>query len=91
MCALHLHLPTYVHTRVECGGCCGTLDGPRSSACVPACLRRRCGVVCVCAQDENQKVKTITALSLAALAEAATPYGIESFDNVLEPLWRGIR
>eukprot|EP00200_Dunaliella_tertiolecta_P005817 CAMPEP_0202341054 /NCGR_PEP_ID=MMETSP1126-20121109/2226_1 /ASSEMBLY_ACC=CAM_ASM_000457 /TAXON_ID=3047 /ORGANISM="Dunaliella tertiolecta, Strain CCMP1320" /LENGTH=1282 /DNA_ID=CAMNT_0048931841 /DNA_START=176 /DNA_END=4025 /DNA_ORIENTATION=+ len=41
--------------------------------------------------DENQKVKTITALSLAALAEAATPYGIESFDDVLEPLWRGIR
>lgn len=37
------------------------------------------------------QVKTITALSLAALAEAATPYGIESFDDVLEPLWRGIR
>jgi splicing factor 3B subunit 1 len=36
-------------------------------------------------------VKTITALSLAALAEAASPYGIESFDEVLEPLWRGIR
>ena len=29
--------------------------------------------------DENQKVKTITALALAALAEAAAPYGIESF------------
>lgn len=42
-------------------------------------------------QDENQKVKTITALSLAALAEASSPYGIESFDDVLEPLWRGIR
>lgn len=42
-------------------------------------------------KDENQKVKTITALSLAALAEAASPYGIESFDDVLEPLWRGIR
>lgn len=42
-------------------------------------------------QDENQKVKTITALCLAALAEASTPYGIESFDDVLEPLWRGIR
>ena len=27
--------------------------------------------------DENQKVITITALSLAALAEAAAPYGIE--------------
>jgi splicing factor 3B subunit 1 len=37
------------------------------------------------------QVKTITSLSLAALAEAASPYGIESFDDVLEPLWRGIR
>jgi splicing factor 3B subunit 1 len=33
----------------------------------------------------------MTALSLAALAEAAAPYGIESFDNVLKPLWLGIR
>ncbi|KAK8934232.1 hypothetical protein KSP39_PZI014461 [Platanthera zijinensis] len=40
--------------------------------------------------DENQKVRTITALSLAALAEAAAPYGIESFDSVLKPLWKGI-
>ncbi|KAD5508895.1 hypothetical protein E3N88_16598 [Mikania micrantha] len=38
--------------------------------------------------DENQKVRTITALSLAALAEAAAPYGIESFDSVLKPLWK---
>ncbi len=41
--------------------------------------------------DENQKVKTITALTVSALAEAASPYGIESFDDVLEPLWKGIR
>ncbi len=27
----------------------------------------------------------------AALAESSAPYGIESFDDVLEPLWRGIR
>eukprot|EP00668_Euglena_longa_P012264 GGOE01014702.1.p1 GENE.GGOE01014702.1~~GGOE01014702.1.p1 ORF type:complete len:1405 (+),score=511.95 GGOE01014702.1:33-4247(+) len=40
--------------------------------------------------DEQQKARTITALALAALAEAAHPYGIESFDCVLEPLWRGI-
>ena len=33
----------------------------------------------------------MTALALAALAEAAAPYGIESFDNVLKPLWVGIR
>ena len=41
--------------------------------------------------DEQQKVRTITALAIAALAEAATPYGIESFDRVLKPLWKGIR
>ena len=41
--------------------------------------------------DEEQKVRTMTALALAALAEAATPYGIESFDAVLKPLWKGIR
>jgi len=41
--------------------------------------------------DEQQKVRTMTALGLAALAEAAAPYGIESFDNVLKPLWVGIR
>ena len=41
--------------------------------------------------DEQQKVRTITALGLAALAEAAHPYGIEAFDSVLRPLWKGIR
>jgi len=41
--------------------------------------------------DEQQKVRTITALALAAMAEAAHPYGIESFDMVLRPLWKGIR
>ena len=41
-------------------------------------------------QDEQQNVCTITALALAALAEAATPYGIEAFDSVLIPLWDGI-
>ncbi|KAJ7761918.1 armadillo-type protein [Mycena maculata] len=41
--------------------------------------------------DEQQKVRTMTALSIAALAEAATPYGIEAFGVVLEPLWSGIR
>jgi splicing factor 3B subunit 1 len=40
--------------------------------------------------DDQQKVRTI-ALGLVALAEAAAPYGIESFDNVLKPLWLGIR
>eukprot|EP00158_Paraphelidium_tribonemae_P008992 Partr_v1_DN28743_c1_g1_i3_m63054 putative Splicing factor 3b subunit len=41
--------------------------------------------------DENQKVRTITALALANLAEAAAPYGIESFDTVLRPIWNGIQ
>ena len=41
--------------------------------------------------DEQQKVRTITALGLAALAEASFPYGIEAFDSVLRPLWKGIR
>ncbi|PWN97318.1 ARM repeat-containing protein [Tilletiopsis washingtonensis] len=41
--------------------------------------------------DDQQKVKTMTALALAALAEAAAPYGIESFEDVLKPLWTGIR
>lgn len=41
-------------------------------------------------QDDQQKVRTMTALSLAALAESAAPYGIESFDEVLKPLWLGI-
>ncbi|CAF3330019.1 unnamed protein product [Rotaria sp. Silwood1] len=41
--------------------------------------------------DDQQKVRTITALGIAALAEAAAPYGIESFDTVLKPLWNGIK
>jgi len=41
--------------------------------------------------DEQQKVKTMAALAIASLAEAAAPYGIESFDDVLEPLWKGVR
>lgn len=39
--------------------------------------------------DEIQKVRIITALTCAALAEAANPYGIESFDSVIRPLWKG--
>ena len=38
----------------------------------------------------NRMYALITALALAALAEAATPYGIEAFDSVLIPLWDGI-
>merc|ERR1711972_741993 len=42
-------------------------------------------------EDDNQKVRTITALAISALAEAAAPFGIESFDMILRPLWEGIR
>jgi splicing factor 3B subunit 1 len=41
--------------------------------------------------DEQTKVRTVTSLAIAALAEAANPYGIESFDDILNPLWTGAR
>ncbi|KAJ7067080.1 armadillo-type protein [Mycena amicta] len=41
--------------------------------------------------DEQQKVRTMAALAIAALAEAATPFGIESFGDAVQPLWSGIR
>ncbi|KAL6715909.1 U2 snRNP component prp10 [Lecanora helva] len=41
--------------------------------------------------DEQAKVRTVTSLAIAALAEAANPYGIESFDDILNPLWNGAR
>lgn len=39
--------------------------------------------------DDQAKVRTVTSLAIAALAEAANPYGIESFDDILNPLWSG--
>ena len=41
--------------------------------------------------DEQTKVRTVTSLAIAALAEASHPYGIESFDDILNPLWTGAR
>jgi splicing factor 3B subunit 1 len=41
--------------------------------------------------DEQAKVRTVTSLAIAALAEAAHPYGIESFDTILQPLWTGAK
>lgn len=41
--------------------------------------------------DEQLTVRTMTANALAALAEVSCPYGIESFEPILEPLWNGIR
>jgi splicing factor 3B subunit 1 len=40
--------------------------------------------------DEQQKVRTMTALCLAALAEASASCDIEAFDSVLKPLWKGL-
>ncbi|KAI6101293.1 small nuclear ribonucleoprotein [Pisolithus sp. B1] len=54
-------------------------------------LRSLVGCIAHGLTDEQQKVRTMTALAIAALAEAAAPYGIESFDEVLRPLWLGIR
>jgi len=41
--------------------------------------------------DEQLSVRTMTANALSSLAEASSPYGIESFEGVLEPLWNGIK
>lgn len=41
--------------------------------------------------DEQAKVRTVTSLAIAALAEASNPYGIESFQDILGPLWTGAR
>ena len=54
-------------------------------------LRNLVDAIAAGLSDDQQKVRTMTALSLAALAESSAPYGIESFDNVLKPLWLGIR
>jgi len=44
-----------------------------------------------CLNDDQTKVRTVTSLAIAALAEAASPYGIESFEDILHPLWTGAR
>ena len=41
--------------------------------------------------DEHIPVRIITANTLATLAQKSYPYGIEAFNIVLEPLWRGLR
>lgn len=41
--------------------------------------------------DEYVPIKTLTANTLATLADNSYPYGIEAFNLVLEQLWRGIR
>ncbi|KAL3783566.1 hypothetical protein ACHAW5_007874 [Stephanodiscus triporus] len=39
--------------------------------------------------DEQAKVRMMAALTISSLAEAAHPYGIESFDSVIRALWKG--
>jgi splicing factor 3B subunit 1 len=39
-------------------------------------------------EDEHAKVRCVTGLALAALAEASHPYGIESFGPIVRPLWK---
>lgn len=41
--------------------------------------------------DEILQVRTMTALTLSQLAENVKPYGIASFEEILEPAWLGLR
>ena len=41
--------------------------------------------------DEHTSIRMLTANTIATLAEDSYPYGIESFNIILEPLWRGLR
>lgn len=41
--------------------------------------------------DEYTPIRNISANTIATLAQMSYPYGIESFNIVLEPLWKGIR
>jgi hypothetical protein len=74
-----------------CMGCGGARHGAPSAPTPRRTTTRPRNTPPLRARHTTLQVKTITALSLAALAEASSPYGIESFDDVLEPLWRGIR
>lgn len=41
--------------------------------------------------DEILNVRTISAATVSSLAEASAPYGYESFEVTIEPLWRGLK
>ena len=41
--------------------------------------------------DEHIPVRIMTANTIATLAVNSYPYGIEAFNYILEPLWKGIR
>ena len=42
-------------------------------------------------KDEQAKVKTAAAMAISSLAQASKPYGIESFGEILSPLWSNAR
>ena len=81
-CVAHTHTHAHIHSRAR---------APTHTSIHESFHRPTRFLSRVLTQPAVGQVRTITALSLAALAEAATPYGIESFDSVLQPLWQGIR
>lgn len=42
-------------------------------------------------EDEHVPIRSLTANTIATLAENSFPYGIESFNIILEPLWKGLK
>lgn len=40
--------------------------------------------------DEQLKIKVLACMAVTSLAEASSPFGIESFDILLEDLWNGL-
>ena len=42
-------------------------------------------------EDEHIPIRSLTANTIATLAENSYPYGIESFNIILEPLWKGLK
>ncbi|GME84467.1 unnamed protein product [Ambrosiozyma monospora] len=47
------------------------------------CIARR-------VKDESLHVRTLTANCIGSLAIASAPYGYESFESIVEPLWQGL-
>ncbi|KAI5955296.1 prp10 [Candida jiufengensis] len=69
---------------------CITLGKGNGSAVLPH-LTQIIEILTPAIHDESPHVKTITAITLSQLAENVAPYGIDSFEQILEPLWYEIR
>ncbi|ODV84895.1 hypothetical protein CANARDRAFT_28636 [[Candida] arabinofermentans NRRL YB-2248] len=41
--------------------------------------------------DENLYVRSMTAMAITSLAQASAPYGFESFEKIIEPLWESLK